>query len=59
MYRQVRAGQIEHFTGVSAPYESPEAPEIVVHIDRQTPSESTAQIVNYVKVRHIGRDLAA
>jgi adenylyl-sulfate kinase len=30
MYRKARMGQIPNFTGVSAPYEPPDAPELVV-----------------------------
>src|SRR6476620_6116807 len=30
LYARARAGQIKEFTGISAPYEEPEAPELVV-----------------------------
>jgi hypothetical protein len=38
--KKVRAGQIREFTGMDAPYEAPEDPEIVVHMDKQTVDES-------------------
>lgn len=38
--KKVRAGQIREFTGIDAPYEAPEDPEIVVHMDKQTVDES-------------------
>lgn len=30
LYRRARAGQLAEFTGISSPYEAPEAPEVVV-----------------------------
>jgi bifunctional enzyme CysN/CysC len=45
LYRKARAGQIRDFTGIDAPYEAPEDPEIVVHTDQQTVDESIATIL--------------
>ncbi len=56
LYKKARAGQIKHFTGVSAPYEAPESPELVIHTDRQTVGESVAQIIDYLKQQHIDQD---
>jgi bifunctional enzyme CysN/CysC len=53
LYKKARAGQIANFTGVSAPYEPPEKPDVVVHTDKQTPAECVAQIIDYLKVHHI------
>jgi bifunctional enzyme CysN/CysC len=36
LYRKARAGQIAEFTGVSAPYEAPDAPQLVLDTDRLT-----------------------
>jgi adenylyl-sulfate kinase len=44
LYQKALRGEIQNFTGVSDPYETPENPEIVVHTDRQTPDESVSQI---------------
>jgi adenylylsulfate kinase len=30
LYQRARAGQLAEFTGISSPYEAPEAPEVVV-----------------------------
>lgn len=51
LYKKARAGEIQEFTGVSAPYEEPETPEIVVHTDRHTPAECVAQIMDYLRTR--------
>ncbi|HUJ11267.1 MAG TPA: adenylyl-sulfate kinase [Verrucomicrobiae bacterium] len=53
LYKKARAGQIANFTGVSAPYEPPEKPDLVVHTDKQSPAECVAQIIDYLKVHHI------
>jgi adenylyl-sulfate kinase len=58
LYKKARAGQIAHFTGVSAPYETPEKPEIVVRTDKQSVAESVAQIIDHLKVAHITQDWA-
>lgn len=36
MYSRARRGEIEDFTGVSAPYEPPESPEVHLHAERDT-----------------------
>jgi len=56
LYRKARAGEIPHFTGVSAPYEPPESPEVVLHTDRLTVAESVTQIVDYLRIAHIAQD---
>ncbi len=34
LYKKARAGEIKDFTGIDAPYEAPEEPEITVHTDK-------------------------
>src|SRR6516164_8554799 len=53
LYAKALAGQIQHFTGVSDPYEPPLAPEIVVRTDRETIEQSTAVILDWLDVRHL------
>ena len=45
LYEKARAGQLKGFTGIDAPYEAPEDPEIVVQTDQQSPQESVDQIL--------------
>ena len=45
LYEKARAGQLKGFTGIDAPYEAPEDPEIVVHTHEQSPQESVDQIL--------------
>ncbi len=56
LYKKARAGQIANFTGVSAPYEAPDQPEIVVHTDKQTPAECVAHIIDFLKMKYIETD---
>ena len=56
LYKKARAGKIANFTGVSAPYEAPEKPEITVHTDQQSVAESVAQIIDHLKIEHIAQD---
>ena len=51
LYKKARAGQIRQFTGIDAPYEPPEDPEIVVHTDRQTVEESIGTILEHLLPR--------
>jgi adenylylsulfate kinase len=48
LYRQARAGRIPEFTGISAPYEAPERPELVLDTNRQSVEESVAQILGFL-----------
>jgi adenylyl-sulfate kinase len=45
LYKKALAGEIDHFTGISDPYEAPLSPEIVVNSATQTIEESMAIIL--------------
>ena len=45
LYQKARAGLLKGFTGIDAPYEAPEDPEIVVQTDQQAPQESVDVIL--------------
>jgi bifunctional enzyme CysN/CysC len=51
LYKKARAGEIRGFTGIDAPYEAPEDPEIVVHTHQQTVDECIATILEYLLPR--------
>ena len=51
LYKKALAGEIPNFTGVSDPYEAPEAPEIRVNSETQSEEESFAQIISYLEQR--------
>ena len=45
LYQKARAGQLKGFTGIDAPYEPPEDPEIIVRTHEQTPAQSVELIL--------------
>jgi len=48
LYKKARAGEIAEFTGVSAPYEAPEQPELVIDTSVLGRSEALAHLLDYV-----------
>ncbi|KAJ0340706.1 hypothetical protein COL922a_003081 [Colletotrichum nupharicola] len=48
LYKKARAGEIKDFTGISAPYEEPEDPEIRIRTDKSSVEECVAQIAEWL-----------
>lgn len=51
LYKKARAGEIAEFTGISAPYEAPEAPEIELHTDALDLDACATVVVDYLESR--------
>ena len=51
LYQKARAGEIAEFTGISAPYEPPLAPELVVDTEKLSIADAVASVVSYVESR--------
>ena len=51
LYRKARAGLIKEFTGIDAPYETPEDAEVVVHTHQAGVSESADTLVAFLLER--------
>ena len=51
LYKKARAGKIREFTGIDAPYEAPEDPEIIVRTHEQSVEESVAAILQQLLPR--------
>ena len=49
LYKKARAGQIPEFTGISAPYEAPERPELVLDTGKLSVPESVAALIRYLE----------
>ena len=49
LYRKARSGEIAEFTGVSAPYEAPDAPDLVIETDRESIEASVDKLTDYVE----------
>jgi adenylyl-sulfate kinase len=53
LYKKAIAGEIEHFTGVSDPYEPPLRPDVIVRSDRERVDESVARIIQALVEREL------
>ncbi len=51
LYKRARAGEIASFTGISDPYEPPEAPELECRTHVETVEESTERVVQAILAR--------
>ncbi|ETT34209.1 adenylylsulfate kinase [Paenibacillus sp. FSL R7-269] len=48
LYRRALSGEIPHFTGLTAPYEEPLRPEIIVDTEQHSEDQSTELILTYL-----------
>ncbi|MED0758345.1 adenylyl-sulfate kinase [Aneurinibacillus thermoaerophilus] len=53
LYKKARMGEIPEFTGISSPYEEPEAPELIVKTDKKTLDESAEQVIAFLRKKGI------
>ncbi|MBN2343442.1 MAG: adenylyl-sulfate kinase [Deltaproteobacteria bacterium] len=53
LYKKARAGEISGFTGIDAPYEAPESPEVTVDTGANDLSVSVEQVISYLEYRGI------
>ena len=53
LYKKARAGEIKDFTGISAPYEAPENPEIVLDSDNKGIEELAREVIAYLTTKGI------
>jgi len=53
LYAKALRGEIQHFTGISDPYEPPLSPDILVESDRQSVEESIDTIVKSLEARQL------
>jgi adenylylsulfate kinase len=51
LYKKAKAGQIKEFTGVSAPYEAPERPEVLLDTGKLSVGECAATVIETLKSR--------
>lgn len=51
LYAKARAGQVQEFTGISAPFEAPPSPAIRIATQGRTVEASTTELLNYILPR--------
>lgn len=53
LYKKAREGKVKEFTGISAPYEEPENPDVIIDTDKYDVKESVKIIINMLKKEKI------
>ena len=53
LYRRADAGEIRNFTGVDAPYEAPEVPELRLDTLARSPQQCAEDVVAMLRARGI------
>lgn len=48
-YKLAREGKIKNYTGVSAPYEEPENPDLILETDKNSLAECVARVVDFIR----------
>tara|TARA_R110000824_G_scaffold155226_1_gene327540 strand:- start:94458 stop:96371 length:1914 start_codon:yes stop_codon:yes gene_type:complete len=51
LYAKARSGEIKDFTGISAPYEAPESPELIIDTASTDLEECLDELVSYVEAK--------
>ena len=51
LYKKARAGQIPNFTGISAPYEAPESPELRVETADRSVDDCAMDVIAYLEAK--------
>ncbi|MET3937250.1 adenylylsulfate kinase [Paenibacillus sp. PvP094] len=50
LYKKARSGDIPHFTGISAPYDVPEDPSLIIDTEQLPLDEAVQKIVQYLEL---------
>jgi adenylylsulfate kinase len=53
LYARARKGEIENFTGISAPYEEPIKPDIVINSNKQTVDEEVNLVIERLQQKNL------
>ncbi|MGA1790263.1 MAG: adenylyl-sulfate kinase [bacterium] len=53
LYKKARSGEIKEFTGISAPYEEPLGPELVIDTSQFDLGQSAEMVLSYLKEKGI------
>jgi bifunctional enzyme CysN/CysC len=53
LYRKARRGELRNFTGIDAPYEAPESPELRIMTESVSPEDGADRIIQYLTHRGI------
>ena len=51
LYKKARRGEIDNFTGISAPYEPPTDPQVEINTTEKEIKECARTIINYIEIK--------
>ena len=51
LYKKARAGEIKNFTGIDAPYEAPQNPDIEIKTNEERAENSAEEIISILKIK--------
>ena len=51
LYKQARSGEINNFTGISSPYETPKNPDLEINTETLSINESTLKLLDFIKTK--------
>lgn len=57
LYKKARSGEIPNFTGISSPYEAPEAPEMEINTQEVSLEEAVNSIIERLEAQENGKSL--
>ncbi len=49
LYKKARAGEIKNFTGIDAPYEKPQTPDVLIETEKESIDDAVKKVVTFVK----------
>ncbi len=49
LYKKALNGEIDNFTGISAPYEIPKNPQLIIDTQNDSINDCTQKLINYIK----------
>jgi adenylylsulfate kinase len=52
LYKRALCGKIKNFTGLNAPFEIPELPDLILKTDKLTPEACIAEILNNFEIQN-------
>lgn len=53
LYKKAREGKIKEFTGIDAPYEEPDRPELIIDTDKESIEESAEKVIKKLEEFHL------
>jgi adenylylsulfate kinase len=53
LYKKARAGEIRDFTGISAPYEAPKQPEVIIDTGKDVLEDCAQQVIDVLALKGI------